>query len=150
MPQSLSNVLIHIVFSTKNREPLISAKVEPELHKYMAATFLALGSPTLGLNGTADHVHVLCALSRRISISELIEGVKKSSSKWMKTKGPGLRRFYWQSGYGVFSIGESNRAACLRYIARQKIRHRRQSFQEELREILSNYKMKYDERYVWD
>ena len=150
MPQSLSNVLSHIVFSTKDREPLISAAVEPELHKYLAATFLALGSPALSINGTADHIHVLCALSRRIAISDLIEEIKKSSSKWMKSKGPGLRRFYWQSGYGVFSIGESNRGACLLYIARQKIRHRKQTFQEELREILGNYKVKFDERYVWD
>ena len=136
MPQSLSNVLIHIVFSTKSRERFIHPAIETELHRYMAGTLRALESPALSINGTEDHVHILCALSRRTAISDLVEEVKKSSSKWMKTKGSEYRRFFWQTGYGAFSIGESNRDACLRYIARQKRRHKKQSFQDEYREIL--------------
>lgn len=150
MPQSLSNVLIHIVFSTKNRAPFIQPPIENELHRYLAATLRTLESPALSINGATDHVHILCALSRRIAIADLIELLKKPSSKWMKTKGPGLRSFFWQTGYGAFSIGESNREACLRYIAGQKTRHKRQSFQDEYREILNKYKVEFDERYVWD
>ena len=149
MPQSLSNVLVHIVFSTKNREPLITRETEESLHRYLASVCRACKCPTHAVGGNASHVHVLCSLSRTISISQLLEEVKKRSSKWPKTEG-GLRSFWWQNGYGAFSIGQSQLAAARDYIARQKERHRDRTFQEEFGEFLRRYCVEYDERYVWD
>src|SRR6185436_14533107 len=107
MPQSLSSILIHLVFSTKNREPFIKPIVEKELRPYMAKIFRALKSPSLAIDGTSDHVHILFSLSRVIKIADLVEEVKTESSKWSKTKGPEFKNFHWQNGYGAFSIGQS-------------------------------------------
>jgi putative transposase len=150
MAQSLSSVLIHLVFSTKHREPFISPAIEHDLHKYMASIFRALKSPSLAIEGTADHVHTLFSLGRVIRISDLVEEVKTSSSKWMKTNGREFRNFHWQKGYGAFSIGQSNVATLKRYIHRQKQHHRRVTFQDEYRKFLKAYEIDYDERYVWD
>ena len=150
MPQSLSSILIHLIFSTKHREPFISPEIEKELHPYMAKIFRALKSPALAIDGTRDHIHSLFALSRVITIADLVEEVKTESSKWIKTKGPEFKNFHWQSGYGAFSIGQSQLAAVKRYIQSQKEHHRRVTFQEEFRKFLKRYEIKYDERYVWD
>ena len=150
MPQSLSQILIHLVFSTKNREPFIQPTIEKELHPYMAKIFRALKSPSLAIDGTADHVHILFSLSRVIKIADLVEEVKTESSKWIKTKGPEFKNFHWQNGYGAFSIGQSQVAILKRYIARQKIHHQRVTFQDEYRKFLKSYGIDYDERYVWD
>ena len=150
MPQSLSSILIHLVFSTKHREPLIAPPVEPELHAYLATVFRECHSPALSVNGTSNHVHILFALSRTVPVADIVEEVKKRSSKWIKTKGVELRNFQWQSGYGAFSIGQSNVAALKKYIAGQKEHHRHKTFEEEYREFLEKYQLAYDERYVWD
>jgi putative transposase len=147
MPQSLSNLLVHLVFSTKDRNRFIVPEIETELHKYLAAICHAHESPALTVGGTEDHVHLLCALGRTIAVADLIEEVKTSSSKWMKNTN---KKFFWQRGYGAFSIGESNRDALMKYIANQKQHHRRVTFQVEYRSILRKYKIPYDERYVWD
>jgi REP element-mobilizing transposase RayT len=150
MPQSLSSILIHLIFSTKNREPFISTAIEPELHPYMAKIFRELKSPSLAIGGTADHVHILFSLGRVIKIADLVEEVKSESSKWIKTKGEEFENFYWQRGYGAFSIGQSQVTAVKRYIARQKVHHERVTFQDEYRKFLKSYGINYDERYVWD
>ena len=150
MPQSLSSVLVDLIFSTKNREPFITAQIETELHPYMASVFRELKSPALALDGTTDHIHALCALSRTITIANLIEEVKTSSSKWIKTKGREFGNFQWQRGYGAFSIGQSQVEVVKRYIRNQKQHHRRPTFEEEYRQFLKRYRVKYDERYVWD
>ncbi len=150
MPQSLSSVLIHLIFSTKNREPFITPGIETELHPYMATIFRALKSPTLAINGTEDHVHILFALARTIAIADLLEEVKTETSKWIKTKGPEFRNFHWQRGYGAFSIGQSQVDEVKRYIHGQKEHHRRLRFQEEYRKFLKAYGIEFDERYVWD
>src|SRR6266496_6823503 len=111
MPQSLSSILIHIVFSTKNREPFITPAIERELHPYMASIFRAQKSPSLAIDGTADHLHILFSLGRVVTIADLVEEVKTESSKWIKRKGRAFRNFHWQRGYGVFSIGQSNLAS---------------------------------------
>ena len=131
MPQSLSSILIHLIFSTKHREPFITLKVEPELHPYMTSIFRGLKSPALAIDGTRDHIHALFSLSRVVTIAQLVEEVKTESSKWIKTKGSEFRNFHWQSGYGAFSIGQSNVADLKRYIRSQKQHHRRVTFQEE-------------------
>jgi putative transposase len=150
MPQSLSSILIHLIFSTKNREPFITPDIENELYPYMATIFKAMKSPALIINGTDDHVHTLHFLSRVITIADLVEEVKTKSSKWIKTKGQEFRSFHWQNGYGAFSIGQSQVPAVKRYITRQKAHHRRITFQDEYRKFLKLYEINYDERYVWD
>jgi REP element-mobilizing transposase RayT len=150
MPQSLARILVHIVFSAKHRQPLIKPEIEDELFKYMCGILREHESPALAINGTEDHVHLLISLSRKVALSDLLEEVKKSSSKWIKTKGPEYKNFYWQNGFGAFSIGESGAPALKKYIAEQKEHHRKKTFQEELREFLKLYHIEYDERYVWD
>lgn len=150
MSQSLSSILVHLVFSTKNREPLITRAIEPELHPYVAAIFRDLKSPSLCIDGTYDHLHILFVLARTIKIAELVEEVKTSSSKWIKTNGREFRNFHWQRGYGAFSIGQSQVKTVKRYILTQKEHHQRVSFQDEYRNFLKRYQIEYDERYVWD
>jgi len=150
MPQSLSSILVHLIFSTKNREPFISTAIEQELHPYMAKIFRELRSPSLTIGGTDDHVHILFSLGRTIEVAELVKEVKSESSKWIKSKGKEFENFYWQRGYGAFSIGQSQVTAVKRYIARQKVHHQRVTFQDEYRKFLKSYEIDYDERYVWD
>ena len=149
MPQSLSKVLVHLIFSTKHREPLIGPEVRSRLHAYLVGILDHLKSPSLQTGGVADHVHVLFVLGRTISQADLIEELKKSSSKWMKAEG-GVPGFTWQAGYGAFSIGESQADTVIRYIQNQEGHHRKVTFQEEFRKFLERYKVAYDERYVWD
>ena len=149
MPQSLSTVLVHLVFSTKHREPIIAPEIRPRLHAYMAGILDNLKSPSLQTGGVADHVHSLFLLHRTISQADLIEEVKKSATKWMKAEG-GVPRFTWQAGYGAFSIGESQADTVIRYIQKQEEHHRTVTFQEEFRKFLERYKVAYDEQYVWD
>lgn len=150
MPQSLSSILVHLVFSTKNREPFLRPTIEVELHPYLATIFGALRSPSLAIDGTRDHIHVLFALGRTMAVADIVEEVKTSSSKWLKTKDRELRNFHWQKGYGAFSIGQSQVEVVKRYIRNQKEHHRRVTFQDEYREFLKRYGVDYDERYVWD
>jgi putative transposase len=150
MPQSLSRVLVHLVYSTKNRLPFLTPAIDPELYAYLASIFRAMDSPALIINGTADHVHALFQLARTRAICDIVEEVKKSSSKWIKTKGPQFTTFEWQAGYGAFSIGESGVTTARKYIANQKEHHRQLAFQDELRILLRRYRVKFDERYVWD
>ncbi len=148
MSQSLSNILVHIVFSTKSRQPLVVAPMEDELWRYMASATTALNCQAHKVGGTADHIHVACCLARTVSVAGLLEEIKTSSSKWMKSKG--LSAFAWQNGYGAFSIGQSQLDDLTAYISRQKEHHRHRTFQEEYREFLRKYNVPYDERYVWD
>ncbi len=149
MPQSLSKVLVHLIFSTKHREPLIGPGIRPRLHAYLVGILGNLKSPSLQTGGVADHVHILFALSRTITQADVVEEVKKSSSKWMKTEG-GVPTFSWQAGYGAFSIGESQADAVIHYVQNQEGHHRKVTFQEEYRKFLERYKVAYDEQYVWD
>lgn len=150
MPQSLANLLIHIIFSTKDRQLLIKRDIEGELYSYMAKIFKECDSSAIIIGGTENHVHILCSLSKKISLSKTIEDVKKSSSKWIKTKGQEYKDFFWQKGYGAFSIGQSGKDSLVDYIKNQKEHHKKKTFQEELLIFLDKYKVNYDERYLWD
>ncbi len=150
MPQSLSSVLIHLVFSTKNRQTFITPVIEPELFKYLATELRNMDCPSLAINGTTDHVHILFALSRTMTIANIVKSIKGSTSRWIKTRSPELRLFEWQAGYGAFSIGRSQVEQVTRYIARQKVHHRKLSFQDEFRILLRKYEVPYDEKYLWD
>lgn len=149
MAQTLVSLLAHIVFSTKNRMPLITPDIEIELHPYMAGTANNLGCRCLAINGTENHVHLFLSLSKNLALSAVVAEIKKSSSKWIKTKGPEWQNFKWQVGYGAFSIGESNVAALKRYIAGQKEHHRHLSFEEEFLTLLEKYQVTYDTAYLW-
>jgi len=150
VPQSLSSILIHLMFSTKNREPWIRAAIESELFAYGTTVLKNAGCPTLAMNGTADHIHALLNLSRTKSMAQIVEELKTSTSKWIKTKGPDFRGFHWQAGYGAFSVSPSKVEDVIEYIRRQKEHHCGQSFQDEFRALLERHKISFDERYVWD
>jgi putative transposase len=151
MPQSLSNVLLHVIFSTKNREPFLrDAKLREELHAYLVGALRNIDSPALIVGGAADHVHVLCRLARTTTIAGLVEEAKTGSSKWLKCHESGVPTFHWQSGYAAFSVSPSNAARVKRYIEQQESHHRVTTFQDELRAFLRRHQVAYDERYVWD
>jgi REP element-mobilizing transposase RayT len=150
MPQSLSNVLLHIVFSTKHRRPYIDVGIEENLFKYLAGPCRNLNCPSHKIGAADDHIHIACTLARTLSISKLVEELKTESSKWFKTQGQRYAEFSWQNGYGAFSIGQSQLEDLRRYIALQRDHHQRTSFQDEFRAILRKYGVEFDEQYVWD
>jgi REP element-mobilizing transposase RayT len=150
MPQSLSSVLVHVVFSTKHREALIRDPVDSEVYAYGTTVLKNADCPTLAMNGTADHIHALFSLSRVKTIVEVVEELKTSTSKWIKTKGPEVRGFHWQSGYGAFSVSQSNVDQVIHYIQQQKDHHRGRSFQDEFRALLRKHEISFDEGYLWD
>ena len=150
MPQSLARVHIHLIFSTKNRERIISDRVRESLHAYMATVLQNLGCPPVLINSVEDHVHILFELARTVAVSSAVEDVKKASSKWIKTQGGEFAGFAWQAGYGAFAVSESNVPAVREYVANQQEHHRKKSFQEEYRAFLERHRIAFDERYVWD
>jgi len=150
MPQSLARLHIHLVFSTKNREPVITDAVRSSLHAYMATVLQNLGCAPVLINSVEDHAHLLFDLARTVSISQVVEDVKKSSSKWIKTQGAEFAAFAWQSGYGAFAVSESNVESVRQYIANQREHHQKKTFQDEYRAFLKRHNVAFDERYVWD
>ena len=150
MAQTLVSLMVHVIFSTKNREAFITPEIEPELFAYIGGILKNHESHLLDAGGTADHIHLLVSQSKNVSLSSLLKDVKKDSSSWIKTKGNQFRNFHWQDGYGAFSIGKSDIRELKRYIAGQKEHHRKRTFQEELIEFLEDYGVAYDERYLWN
>lgn len=150
MPQSLSRILVHLVFSTKNREVVLNAAIQSELHPYLAGTLDGIDCPSLQVGGVENHVHLFFGLSRTRSVADVVETVKTSSSKWIKTKGVEFGGFHWQSGYGAFSVSQSDADAVVAYIRNQAQHHRKITFQDEYRRLLERYQVAFDERYVWD
>ncbi len=150
MPQSLSRVLLHLTFSTKHRARVLSPEIRAELFPYLAVVLNDHDCPSLRIGGVEDHVHLLFGLSRTQTISQIVEIVKTSSSKWIKTKGPQFDDFHWQAGYGAFSVSQSHADEVIAYITNQAEHHRTITFQEEFRRILERYQIAFDERYVWD
>jgi putative transposase len=128
MPQSLAAIYVHLVYTTKNRQPLIRPEIEEDLRRYHAGILKNLESPMICSGGTADHIHTLFRLGRKTSIANIVEELKKSSSAWIKTQGPQYSDFYWQCGYGAFSIGQSGVENLKDYIANQKEHHRTKTF----------------------
>ncbi len=150
MGQSLVKNYIHLVFSTKYRQPLIYPPVEAELHAYLGGVCNHLECQSIKVDGFTDHVHILCMLSKKIALMKLVEEVKSHSSKWIKTKGPGYENFYWQDGYGAFSVNPAEIDTVIAYIANQHEHHRKKGFKEEYVAFLKKYNVEYDERYVWE
>jgi putative transposase len=150
MPQSLSQLYVHLAFSTKRREPLLLAPLRAQMHPYLATVLTNSGSPAIKVGGTSDHVHALFRLSKNASLAEIVEEIKTSSSKWIKTKGRAMASFHWQSGYGGFSVSPADVEEVAEYITQQEAHHRAVSFQEEYRKLLESHGIEYDERYAWD
>ena len=150
MPQSISAVFIHLTFGTKDREPWIRTSIAQGLYAYGTATMKNAGCPALAMNGMADHMHVLFLLSRVKTLAEVVENLKTSTSKWIKTKGPEYRGFHWQTGYAAFSVSRSNVNRVTRYIQDQVKHHRGRSFKDELLTLLERHNVEFDERFLWD
>jgi REP-associated tyrosine transposase len=150
MPQSLSLVIVHVIFSTKGREPFFHSETREAMQSYLAATTRKVGCECYRVGGVEDHVHLVIRLSRTITIANLVEKLKSSSSKWVKTQSDETRDFSWQKGYGCFSIAPRDLNSLIDYIKRQPQHHKRQTFQEEFRMLLDQYGVEYDEAYVWD
>ena len=150
MPQSLAKNLVHLVFSTKNREPVLTDSVRSPLCAYASAVLRDLDSRAIALNAWRDHVHILFVLSKNHSLSQVVTEVKRATSKWIKTQGKEFARFHWQSGYGAFSIGQSGVDEVKSYIANQAKHHRVKTFEEEFRSFLKRYQVEFDERFLRD
>jgi REP element-mobilizing transposase RayT len=150
MPQSLSRVILHIIFSTKNREPWLDSEVRPRMRAYLATICRDLGAEFVQIGGVADHVRIVTTLPRTLSAAELIEDIKKGSSKWIKTLDTRHSGFFWQRGYGAFSVSPSQLDAVVEYVRTQHEHHRTRTFQEEYRELLRKHGVDFHERYVWD
>jgi putative transposase len=150
MPQSLVRNLIHVCFSTKNRVDLIMPEIERDLFSYMHGIVENNNSKLILANGTANHVHLLISIGKTLSISELIGDIKRDSSSWVKTQDRKFSQFYWQEGYGAFSVGQTEDERVIKYIANQKEHHQQKDYKTEFRGFLRKYKIEYDERYVWD
>ena len=151
MPQSLTNVAIHLVFSTKGRQRfLVDENLRSDTHRQLGAVSGSLNCPTIIVGGTEDHVHLLGRLGRTVSIAEWVKELKRLSSIWIKQRDPKLRAFQWQSGYGAFSVSQSESERVRAYIENQVKHHRRIEFQDEFRMLLERHSVDYDDRFVWD
>ena len=150
MPQSLSRILIHEIFSTKDRHRSLRVDLQPELFDYLGGALKAQGCFPIQIGGVEDHVHLFFALDRIHSISKITEQIKSSSSRWLKQQGSELSDFFWQRGYGAFSVSSSHQDQVVAYIQQQRIHHQTLSFQDEFRRFLGRHSIPFDERYVWD
>ena len=148
MGQSLSQMYIHLVFGTKNRYPFIAEKIAPNLHGFIAGILKKMDSPAIIINSMPDHIHIFFCLSKNHSLADVVEEIKKTSSVWMKVNGvPG---FYWQPGYGSFSVSGSKVKIVERYIQQQQEHHLKMSFQEEVERFFKEYNVAgYDPVYFW-
>ena len=151
MPQSLSAVYVHLVFSTKERRPFLRDRTLHEsLHAYLGSVSKQLECPPLRVGGVKDHVHLLCRLARTITQADWVKELKRVSNVWLKQQGRDYSGFQWQGGYAAFSVSQSNLEEVARYISEQEEHHKKMSFQDEFRALLRKHNLEWDERYVWD
>ena len=151
MPQSLSVVYLHLVFSTKDRRPFLrDHAIRGEMHAWLGSASGELGCPSILVGGVEDHVHILARHGRTISQADWIKEIKRTSSAWIKERDAKAGDFAWQAGYGVFSVSASNLEAVRNYVARQEEHHKKRSFQDEFRTMLKKHGETWDEKYVWD
>jgi REP element-mobilizing transposase RayT len=150
MSQSLSKVYVHLTFSTKERYPFIDSNINERLWEYLGGICKGLECNPIQVGGYKDHVHILCLLSKKISQIKLVEEIKKQSSKWIKTIDTKYAKFYWQDGYGIFSVNPSEIEVVVEYIKNQEEHHKKRTFKDELIAFLKKYNVEYDEQYLWD
>jgi putative transposase len=150
MPQSFASLHCHLIYSTKNRVPLITGDIQPRLYGYWGGICQEQGNRLIAAGGTANHVHLLVSLSRDASVAEVVRDLKANSSKWIHETFPASRDFAWQTGYAAFAVSFSNIDQVKKYLARQAEHHRKQTFQEEFVAFLRRHHIEYDERYLWE
>lgn len=151
MPQSLSNILVHIVFSTKDRVPFLrDAVLRSEMHAVIGGTSKSLKCPPIIVGGIEDHIHLLAQQARTISLSDWVKELKRVTSIWVKNRSTEATEFGWQAGYGAFSVSHSQSPIVSKYIQDQESHHQAKDFKTEFREFLMRHEVDYDERYVWD
>jgi putative transposase len=150
MPQSFASLHVHIVFSTKHREPTLAPDIRPRLHQVIGGILRDNDCRLIAAGGTADHIHLLASLSRTITVADVVRAVKANSSNWIHREFPALCDFQWQNGYGAFAVSYSGIDAVKAYLANQEFHHATKSFQDEFRELLTRHGIEWDERYVWD
>ena len=151
MPQSLTQLYVHIVFSTKSRRPFLQdANLRVHMHAYLTGICERQDCPSIATGGAVDHVHILLRLSKNVAVADLIRELKRSSSIWIKDEAPSISDFHWQSGYGAFSVSPSHLKSLSHYIEGQEEHHHKESFQEEFRRLCAKYGVEIDERYAWD
>jgi len=149
MAHTYTSILVHAVFSTSGRAPLLTDDLRPEMHAYLAGILRRLEAVPIIVGGATDHVHLLARLPADLAVADCLRVLKTNSSRWAKARGPQRRSFAWQGGYGAFSVSESKRGAVIRYIQDQEQHHRRISFQEEFLKLLKSHGVEFDERYIW-
>jgi REP element-mobilizing transposase RayT len=150
MPQALAKIYLHLIFSTKNRERSLPDDIRADLHSYMGGILNGLGCSPIEINTEPDHAHILFVMSRTETVSNIVGHLKKSSNDWLRDRDRKFRDFYWQGGYGIFSVSQSAVEEVREYIRNQREHHQHVSFQDEYRAFLKRYEMEFDERYVWD
>ncbi len=151
MGQSLVQIYVHLVFSTKHRKPFLKdTELREKTHAYLAGICDNLKCPAIIVGGPDDHVHILCRLGKQIEVASFLRDMKRDATKWVKVEQPNLRDFHWQEGYGAFSISPAHVEPLKLYIANQKEHHQRVSFQDEFRRLCKKYRVELDERYAWD
>jgi REP element-mobilizing transposase RayT len=148
MPDSYTNLLYHVVFSTKDRRPLITPEYETQLYDYIGGIVRSVGGISLALNGTEDHIHLLTKLRPDRALSDVLRDLKANATGWMHDVFPSLKNFSWQRGYGAFSVSQSNVEEVRNYIARQKHHHRKTSFRDEFIQFLQVNGVEYNERFL--
>ena len=150
MPQSLAQIYVHLIFSTKDRAALIPKSIRQDLCAYLGGVLRALDSPILCVAVQPDHIHIIYRQTKNLPLAKTVEKIKTSSSKWVKTKDEHLSSFHWQNGYAAFSVSASRLDSVRKYIEGQPKHHQTISFQDELRQYFAEYHVEYDEEYVWD
>ena len=150
MAHSYTNLLYHMVFSTKNREAWLSEEINPRLYEYLGGAIRSEGGIILAVNGWFDHIHILAKLRQDKAVADVIRDIKANSSGWIHREFRQRRSFAWQRGYGAFTVSQSQVDSVRRYIANQKVHHQKVSFQEEFIALLKAHGIEYDERYIWD
>jgi REP element-mobilizing transposase RayT len=149
MAQSLTKIVIHVVYGTKNREQFLSKNIRAKLYAYTVGILDNQHCITLAINGVEDHVHLLVNVSKNIAVSKMVEEIKKGTSRWLKAQGTAFNGFSWQGGYGAFSVSESQIPKVIEYINNQDQHHQKLSFQDELRMLLKKHRIEFDEQYLW-
>jgi len=150
VPQSLTKLYAHLIFGTKNRQPFLDDEIRERVLAYLATVIRDLGSPYVVVGGVADHVHILFDIGKMRAPAKFVEQAKRESSKFIKTLGTAYKDFYWQRGYGMFSVGPTRREDVEKYVRNQEEHHQKMTFQEEFLMFLKRYEVEYDEQYVWD
>jgi REP element-mobilizing transposase RayT len=149
MSQSLSKLYIHLIFHTKNSQSLLRKEDRNNLFAYMGSIIKDNESIPIIINGTEDHIHILCVMSKNIALAKLVEEIKRHSSRWIKTLNPCYKQFRWQGGYAAFSVSQSIHGKTKKYIEKQEEHHMKMSFREEFLLFLKEYGIEFDERYLW-